>query len=153
MILIFLYFLVVPCFSMNIGYFIRSDTSADGKKFELTKQYMADETINDLQVEVKECTYNPADGNGESVIECINQFKTQNIQLVFGFCDAVILNFSEEEIEKNNMMIWCTNTFTIGKCTKNFIMGNTVVNNIETCMITYTIIYFINSYVPNFNKS
>lgn len=131
---IFICFLIIPVFSVNVGYFIRSDTAADNNKYTLTKNYLLNEVHTDIVIDVHSCEYNPADNDGTSVKECINKLKLLEVKLIFGFCDAAILNYAEKEIEINEMMIWCTNTFTIGKCTKNFIMGNTVINNIETCM-------------------
>lgn len=140
--LIFICFLLIPTFSMNVGYLIRSDTAADNNKYSLTKNYLLNEVHTDIVVDVQSCEYNPADNDGTSVKECINKLKLLEVKLIFCFCDAAILNFAEKDIEKNEMMIWCTNTFTIGKCTKNLIMGNTVINNIETCMNYKILLYY-----------
>lgn len=124
-------------FNMTVGYLKRFNITDDTVKCKLLQDYTKDEleekTNGDINLEIDCQEHNYEVDN---ILDKLKEYYEKNITLIYTFCEEVILSEEVEEfIGERDMLIWCFNYFPIGKCTRRYIMGNTLVTIIETSII------------------
>lgn len=130
-------YLSTASFDLTVGYLERSGYNEDKVKCQLIKDYTRDEFGNKTNGEINlkiDCQEH--DDQVATIKSKLQSYYDDGISLVYAFCNDSILT---EEIEtflgEKDMLIWCFNYYQIGKCTKNYIMGNALVHIIETSII------------------
>lgn len=138
---IVLYF--VNSFQIEIGYLVRTivDAGDDEKRLEMVSQYMTDHLKDYDNIEVKFNKYIYAD-TPEELIKTLESVTIPNISFYYTTCTPEVMNTTiDEYLTEKGIFIWCLNTYNIGRCSRNFIMGNSMINNLET-RINYNFLKF-----------
>lgn len=138
---IVLYF--VNSFQIEIGYLVRTivDAGDDEKRLEMVSQYMTDHLKDYDNIEVKFNKYIYAD-TPEELIKTLESVTNPNISFYYTTCTPEVMNKTiDEYLTEKGIFIWCLNTYNIGRCSRNFIMGNSMINNLET-RINYNFLKF-----------
>lgn len=141
--LILIFFILVE--PLKFGYFINKKTQANNQaKATLIIDYINDNLQKYTDNDMIQCEYDYGEENSENEIKnCIEKFKTENIIIIYAWCDRDIMEYSEELLKEYKMIIWCLNPYSYGKCSQFYIMGSSVVHYIDKCIIIIIYSYFL----------
>lgn len=128
---------IVIC-TYDVGYLKRS--SGDDRYIEVMEGYSLNLTTNtSIEINIIPCTYNTP--GKENVDSCLKELVDKKISLIYAYCDEYIINTDDKYLEENDVLIWCVNTFNIGLCKRHHIMGTSLTNSINICMLYIIYIY------------
>lgn len=139
----------------KIGFMSRKDDVLDKRKMDLIIDY-TENTFNNQPnkngvIKVFSCEYQ---SNIQDITRCINDLDRESTKIIYAYCsDLYFADSIKVVLKEKNILIWCINTYSMGSCEKNFVMGIGIVKAIEKCI--YYNIFIINFYSMfyNVNKS
>lgn len=118
----------VDCFDVG---FIQRQGIDDNRNVVVMKQYFSNVTVTKgTEIKLYDCNIT----NSVSAVDCLNQLVEKKIKLIYSFCDKDILEFDNKIMEDNDIIIWCVNTYNIGKCLRHYVMGNSLVPVLNSCI-------------------
>lgn len=134
---LFLVLLIISVDGLNVG-FIQRNGPDDNRNVVVMKQYFSNVTVTQgTEIKLFDCNIT----NSVSANDCLKQLVDQKIKLIYSFCDKDILELNNTIMEANDIIIWCVNTYNIGKCLRHYIMGNSLIPVLNSCIIFIVFIY------------
>lgn len=125
-------------YQLNIGYIIRSNSGTDKEDIKIMSKYFNNTNEgNDKDITIYECIYTDDNEQLKGINNCLKEFLELNIKLIYSYCSEYTME-TDDFLMENQILIWCTNTYSVGSCEHNFIMGNSLLGIINDC-----IFYFI----------
>lgn len=126
LIAIYLYFIVVESYKLNIAYF---EDSGHPEYSTLLLQY---ETKHpNIKINYVTVT-SPTTVNYDKAIK--GQVENNNVEIIIAQCDDYLLNSTSEYILEDKVLVICMNEVSVGRCNKHFISGVTVIPLIMNCI-------------------
>lgn len=127
---LFLVLLIISVDSFDVG-FIQRQGPDDNRNVVVMKQYFSNVTVTKgTEIKLFDCNIT----NSVTASDCLNQLVVQKIKLIYSFCDRDILELDNKIMEENDIIIWCVNTYNIGKCLKHYVMGNSLIPVLNSCI-------------------
>lgn len=126
--LIFFIFIGLCC-SLNVGY-LKTATDVDYTSI-LDK-------FKDLTTGFQYDQYSYTDGNDFK--DATKKMADDGKDLIFAQCSEKMFVYESQEVVNNEIVIWCLNTVSTGRCSKSFISGVSVIPVIEDRILF--ILYF-----------